>query len=63
MAKKRINYDIFARVSAPENVDPNDIIAAIHNACSARGWDFSANIEEEMDSAMPSIEDLLEVDE
>lgn len=60
MAKRNINYDMFARITAPENVDPNDIIRVIHNACSSRGWDFSANIEEEMDSDIPSLEDLLE---
>lgn len=63
MAKKQVTYSVFVRVSAPENIDPNKITQAMHRACSDRGWDFAANIEEELDSEIPSIHELLEEDD
>lgn len=58
MAKKKVVYDLFARIVVPETVDENAIVTQLQNACSQKGWNFSANIEEEgEDSLRPEIFD------
>lgn len=59
MAKKKITYDVFVRVIAPENVDPNKITQALHNEAIRHGWDFAATIEEEMGDDMLNMDDLV----
>lgn len=61
--KRKINYDLFARITANEDIDPNTIVKVIHNACIAQGWDFSASIEEELSADIGTLEDILERDE
>lgn len=57
--KRKVTYDLFARIIVPEDVDPHTITSIIHRACAGRGWDFAANIEEEMGDGPMTLEDIL----
>lgn len=63
MAKKKVTYDLFARITVDENVDPDKIVRVLHNACIGQAWGFSANIQEEMEDEQLTVEDLIGEDD
>lgn len=47
MAKKKVTFDLFARIVVPDNIEPEEINRIIHAACSNQGWDYAGGVQEE----------------